>query len=55
MSNLDQPKNQGPAVMDRARMLVGISESLGLPLDGSGGSELNDAINAVLAEREQDI
>ena len=38
-------------LMERARMLVGISENLGLPLSGEGGPELNEAVRRAQAER----
>lgn len=44
----DTPK---AAVMERARMLVRISERVGLPLDESGPAALNDAIAAARSEK----
>ena len=38
-------------LMERARMLVDISENLGLPLGGEGGPELNEAVRRAQAER----
>ena len=44
-------KSPSLALMERARMLVNVSESLGLPLSGPSDPELEAAIKAVKVEQ----
>lgn len=43
-------KSPNPALIERAKMLVGVSESLGLPISGPSDPEIEAAIAQVLAE-----